>query len=702
MNRIVGVLCAAMLMGGTALAQTNEAAATVAQPTVPRLIRFAGQIAPEAAPSSTVARGITFSLYRSENDTSALWTETQNVSLEKDGKYTVLLGATKSEGLPADIFTSGEAQWLGIRVEGSHEKRVLLVSVPYALRAAQADTLAGHPALDFVTTDKLTTVVKEQIAQQTTTLGKGRTAAGAIKNAVSATPTNFTGSTTDQIVGVTQSSTGMGINVSSGTGYGVYSKSTGSALYGVSTSTSLAAYGVFGSSASAAGYGVFGSNTSPTGTAVGIRGTSSSPGGIAVYGTANTATGTATGVKGITQSPDGYGVFGQNTATTGVAIGFRGSTASTAGVAIYGTATATTGATTGMRATVASANGVAALFLNSAHGKLLSGIVGTSTEVFSVDGAGNIVGGSLNASFVQGASTTLGIFGGLFSGANGGGTAVSANGGAAAASATTAGAGLVATGGTLASGVTNATGGDGADFYGGDGDSGTGNGVSGTGGNVANAAAITGGYGGYFIGGGPNGDGLYAAPSIGGTGNAATLDGNVTVTGLLTTSSAARMQIDDPLDPESKILEHSGIQSSELLNVYSGNATIGANGRAAIKLPAWFEAVNTDFRYQLTPIGAPASLYVSAPIAKGAFEIAGGTPGMTVSWQITAVRKDPYHLAHPLQVETDKTAAQRGLYLHPEAYGASPDKRLGAVQHLPTNRKPRAAKGAVSKAPQDN
>ena len=88
-------------------------------------------------------------------------------------------------------------------------------------------------------------------------------------------------------------------------------------------------------------------------------------------------------------------------------------------------------------------------------------------------------------------------------------------------------------------------------------------------------------------------------------------------------------------------------------------------------LPKWFEALNADFRYQLTAIGAAApNLHVAQEIAQHQFRIAGGSAGMKVSWQVTGVRHDAFAKAHPLAVQVSKPEKERGHYLHPEAYGA--------------------------------
>ena len=77
--------------------------------------------------------------------------EIQNVQLTKGGHYTVMLGSSSNTGLPQEVFVSGEARWLGIQVEGQSEApRVLLVAVPYALKAGDAETIGGLPASAFM------------------------------------------------------------------------------------------------------------------------------------------------------------------------------------------------------------------------------------------------------------------------------------------------------------------------------------------------------------------------------------------------------------------------------------------------------------------------------------------------------------------------------------------------------------------------
>jgi len=132
----------------------EKPAPVAAEVSVLRLVKFSGQLrGPKASGGQprTEIVGATFALYAQQEGGAALWLETQNVEADAEGRYSVLLGAESSEGLPLEIFTSGEARWLGVQVQGEEEQpRVLLVSVPYALKAADADTLGGKPASAFV------------------------------------------------------------------------------------------------------------------------------------------------------------------------------------------------------------------------------------------------------------------------------------------------------------------------------------------------------------------------------------------------------------------------------------------------------------------------------------------------------------------------------------------------------------------------
>lgn len=151
--------------------------------------------------------------------------------------------------------------------------------------------------------------------------------------------------------------------------------------------------------------------------------------------------------------------------------------------------------------------------------------------------------------------------------------------------------------------------------------------------------------------------------------------GNFSVSGMVSKGGGS-FKIDHPLDPENKYLYHSFVESPDMMNLYNGIAVLDANGRAIVRLPDWFEQLNSDFRYQLTCIGGHAQVYVASKVKGNQFEIAGGTAGLEVSWEVTGIRKDPFALQNRIQVEVEKPAAEKGLYLHPEAYGQSQEKGL--------------------------
>ncbi len=128
-------------------ASAQESAAAV----VPRLVNFSGKASDAAGKVISGPFGVTFGIYGEQTGGSPLWLETQNVQADSKGNFTAQLGATKAEGLPLDLFTSGEARWLGVRFNGEDEQpRILLLSVPYALKAADAQTLGGLPASAFM------------------------------------------------------------------------------------------------------------------------------------------------------------------------------------------------------------------------------------------------------------------------------------------------------------------------------------------------------------------------------------------------------------------------------------------------------------------------------------------------------------------------------------------------------------------------
>ncbi len=164
--------------------------------------------------------------------------------------------------------------------------------------------------------------------------------------------------------------------------------------------------------------------------------------------------------------------------------------------------------------------------------------------------------------------------------------------------------------------------------------------------------------------------------------NNLTIDGNLTVNGT-TNSPAPSVTIDHPLDPENKILTHSSIESPDMMNIYNGNVSLDGNGEAIVTMADWFEALNKDFRYQLTAIGAPGpNLYIAEKINGNKFRISGGSAGMEVSWQVTGVRQDAYANENRIEVEELKKPEERGKYLHPTAFGQPKEMGISFSEKL--------------------
>jgi len=196
--------------------------------------------------------------------------------------------------------------------------------------------------------------------------------------------------------------------------------------------------------------------------------------------------------------------------------------------------------------------------------------------------------------------------------------------------------------------------------------------TAGNGAGVAGIATSPNGYGGLFA-------------------------GNVKVSGAVI-AGVKLFKIDHPLDPAHKYLLHSCVESSDMKTIYDGIAILDTDGKAEIQMPAYMQALNRDFRYQLTALDNPApNLHVSQEMEGNHFQIAGGAPGQRVCWQVTGIRQDAYAQAHPLVVEQEKPGAERGKYLYPVESGKSPklgidyDRIQEMSKHVPALSRPAAA-----------
>lgn len=150
---LIAVIGSLALTGVAQQASSGEAstASSSNSTVVPQLVNYSGSLTDANGKPLTGVVGVTFALYQAEEGGTPLWTEIQNVQMLKNGHYTVMLGSTTSSGLPQDVFNTGEARWLAVQAEGqTAQPRVLLVAVPYALKAGDAETIGGLPASAFM------------------------------------------------------------------------------------------------------------------------------------------------------------------------------------------------------------------------------------------------------------------------------------------------------------------------------------------------------------------------------------------------------------------------------------------------------------------------------------------------------------------------------------------------------------------------
>ncbi len=419
------------------------------------------------------------------------------------------------------------------------------------------------------------------------------------------------------------------------TSLAVDSFNAGNAIAGMATGTGTAA-GVYGSSVSSTGYGVEGTNSATTGTAVGVSGQTSSSAGYGVEGTSPYV-----GVFGSSPKSFGFGMVGESP-SVGVFGGQGGQEFATAGLpyGVVGTSNtiAVYGASSGLSSTGGTVFPTAGVWGDYGGTELASGIgvLGTADNNW----AGLLVNNSSIVPTLLSENETSNDGGLVFFGymPNILGIAEAIIGDAGCGSGFMA----VQLGQVGMSGCNNYT-------LMGDG-----------GGNV------------------------YLNANSGATirlrvnnGNQLTVTtGKVDVIGTLSKGGGS-FKIDHPLDPANKYLYHSFVESPDMMNIYNGNVTTDASGEAAVELPDWFEALNRDFRYQLTVIGQFAQAIVAGKVANHQFLIKTDKPNVEVSWQVTGIRQDAFANANRIPVEAEKAPADRGRYLYPEVIGAPQTARIG-------------------------
>ncbi len=331
------------------LVTAQQTSPPVQSAVVPRLVNFSGKAADLQGKIISGITGATFAIYKDQYEGSPLWIETQNVQADGKGNYTIQLGATKPDGLPLDLFTSGEARWLGVAINGGPEQsRVLLLSVPYALKAADAETLGGKPLSAFqlapqprnIGTSTKSSLQAQPLVEQANEI---------VCSSSNACKTGFvplfstnggSAKVTDSIVSQSGGSIAIAGNES------VTSSASAPAILGTSSGTAGTSNGVQGVASSptssgvagvnSSGVGVYGASTGAASNSIGVEGVTnagsyavagvnnSSTNGIGVYGLSSGTLGDSAGVWGTSQTGYAPGVEGVNTSTDPNATGIYG------------------------------------------------------------------------------------------------------------------------------------------------------------------------------------------------------------------------------------------------------------------------------------------------------------------------------------------------------------------------------------------
>jgi hypothetical protein len=750
------VVASALAVSAQEASAVRTAGQSAVQASVPRLVQFAGILKDAAGPVNGVA-SVTFAIYAEQDGGASLWSETQNVLADSNGHYGALLGTSTAGGFPSELFGTGEARWLGVTIAKQPEMpRVLLASVPYALKAADADTLGGLPASSYVTTQQLASrgtsttitggtavslVPATAVAANGIAVDAQMPTGDAVQN--STTQATVTGTGTANYLPLWTSGSNLGVSK-------IYQANGG--FVGINTNTPLLQLDVNGNSIFRGSF-----QLAPQGTALASTGQPSHSfqwQGSVYNSSTHSADNLAFGFRTVpqsnnTSSPSAsldlfFGPGGGTLNDTGLSIDSTGHirfvpTQIVDVQAVSGTELIAENELTleAGNPTAINLNGFAFLTIGGYHtansvsfglgidslfnttggsdtaiggyalgndtsGDFNTGVgtnslyfdsTGSNNSGFGYDALSGLSNGSSNTAlgYETGRTITSGssnTFVGALANANSGAltnaTAIGSNAYVTESNAIVLGSvngtngatsnvnvGIGTTTPAYALEVVDGSVAGGTIAIAGETSYPTHTGVAGV--SFATSGAS---YGGYFRSASSAGAGIVATNTAGGL--AASLQGNVQITGTLTKGGGS-FKIDDPIDPTGKYLSHSFVESPDMKNIYDGNVTTNGKGYATITLPPYFEALNRDFRYQLTAVGVFAQAIIATEIQDNQFTIRTSKPHVKVSWQVTGIRHDAWANANRIPNEEEKPASEQGKYLHPDLFGAGPEQSVNAV-----------------------
>lgn len=667
-----------------------------AEAQIPRTISYQGFLVDdEGVPMPDGPYAVTFRFYEGFESDVVLWEERITVPVQ-DGYFSALIGSSNPLELSFD-----RQYFLTLQPEGREESvRLALASTPYSLIANDVADGVAVRSLNGIT-DTVELEAGEGIEIERTEAGLRISSRVGLVGGCSGD--DCSGPAGDVgLFGSSTAATGRGVSgfgdSPGGQNYGVFGLTRSSAGYGVSGWANAkvgVTYGIFGMADSREGYGlyglapswgVYGLSTLRSGPGRGVYGEAKSEDGAGVEGQAPVTgvRGLATapsafthGVRGESASLDGAGVYGRALAPSGINSGVYGSTDSFAGSGVYGIAPtfglrgharATTGRSHGVYGSAISLDGRGVLGLAPTYGVYgqaeIWGVFGSSRSL-EESGVAGVYGKALSPEGfgVYGTAPRFGVYG--IADTTAGDTY-----GVYGISKSPAGTGVY--------GIADTTEGENYGVYG------TSKSPQGYG--VYGLADTTQGrnYGVYGETLSQSGVGVFGKAE--GEGFAGWFEGKgffdsdllVSGSGLFDSliKAGGIFLIDHPLDPENKYLAHSFVESPDMTNLYTGTTVTDENGFATVRMPDWFEVLNRDIRYQLTVIGQFAQAIVAEEVRDLEFVIQTDKPRVKVSWQVTGVRQDRWAEENRFIVERDKSPANRGRYLNPEAFGLPASRGL--------------------------